>query len=50
MLLVLMKRVYKREPVRLRDHYPEPTRQVPRKGPSMSLPQQQEGTRRECNP
>ena len=39
-----------KKPVRLRDHYPEPNRQDPRKGQSLSLPQKQEGTRRECNP
>jgi hypothetical protein len=41
---------HKKEPVRLREHYPEPTRQVPQKGLSTSLPQKQERTRRECNP
>jgi hypothetical protein len=39
-----------KRPVRLRDHYPEPNRQVPQMGLSLSLPQKQEGTRRECNP
>ena len=39
-----------KKPVRLRDHYPEPNRQVPQKGLLLSLPQKQEGTRRECNP
>jgi hypothetical protein len=48
--LVLILRAHKKEPVRLRDHYPEPNRQVPQKGLSMSLPQQKEGKRRECNP
>ena len=38
------------KPVRLTEHYPEPIRRVPRTGPSSSLPQPQEGTRRECNP
>jgi hypothetical protein len=37
-------------PVRLRDHYPEPTRQATWKGLSLSLPMKQDGTRRECNP
>ncbi len=50
MPLVLIIRENKKEPVRLRDHYLEPNRQVLRKGPSMSLPLKQEGTRKECNP
>ena len=39
-----------KKPVRLKDHYPEPNRHIPQKGQSLSLPQKQEGTRRECNP
>ncbi len=39
-----------KRPVRLRDNYPEPNRRVPQMGLSLSLPQKQEGTRRECNP
>ncbi len=50
MPLGLKKRKHKKGPVRLRDHYPEPSRQAPWKGLSTSLSQKQEGTRRECNP
>ncbi len=46
----LEKEEHKTEPVRLREYYPEPNGQATRKGPSMSLLQKQEVTRRECNP
>jgi hypothetical protein len=46
----LEKEEHKTEPVRLSEHYPEPNGQATWKGPSMSLPQKQEETRRECNP
>jgi hypothetical protein len=39
-----------KRPVRIRDHDPEPNRRVPQMGLSLSLPQKQEGTRRECYP
>jgi hypothetical protein len=38
------------QPVRLRDCYPEPQRQVSQKRPPWKPPTWQLGTRRECNP
>jgi hypothetical protein len=38
------------KPVRIRDHYLEPSRQALQKGPSLSLPKKLGRTRRECNP
>ena len=38
------------QPVRLRERNLEPTRQAPHRGPQLSLPCWQTGTRRGCNP
>jgi len=39
-----------KKPVRLRECYPEPTRQAPQRRPPLSLLPRQDGTRRERNP
>jgi hypothetical protein len=48
--LPLTREEVNKKPVRLREHYPEPQRQIPQKGLSWTPPQQQRGTSRKCNP
>ncbi len=50
MLFLLSKRTRLAKPVRLKERYPEPQRQIPQKGLPQQPPPWRKGTRREHNP